>query len=482
MKKSWRWNNEAVERSDLDSILDKVVRDLFARGDRPKHRRSGAARPPAKRRRQSFALEAIEPRLLLSADLSYTATSAGNLTLRVADVHGNQELQLVDSRQSSTLLASERLSTIDGSSGYGARIEAGGFDVTLRIDDSVETAGVKGGILFEGGAGNDVLVGADRTNIWQLSDDGSGKVGSVSFRGVDRLVGGSGEDTLAGPQADSVWNITGSGSGHLGSVEFAGIENLAGAAGNKDTFVFGAAGRLSGVVDGGAAGFDTLVLDGGHYTNVVYAATGPNSGTIERDGALLRYEGLEPIFDNLSTTNRIIRTSNFTDNARLTDSGTSLTLASVDAVPTFESITFAKPTNSLTIDLGGDNGIPFVSDTDRLEIQALTLNAALIVNGEAGKDAVTVTGNMNLSGKSLIVNAEQIAINPGVTVMANDIALNAIATLGSAGTPDNLPLATAAALITVNGALSGHDVTLTAATTYISSLTNIQPNIPLVSL
>src|SRR5262249_8208535 len=72
MKKRWRWNNEASKRSDLDSILDKVVRDLFGRGDRPKHRRSGAARPPAKRRRQSFALEAIEPRLLLSADLSYT--------------------------------------------------------------------------------------------------------------------------------------------------------------------------------------------------------------------------------------------------------------------------------------------------------------------------------------------------------------------------------------------------------------------------
>src|SRR5262249_20480350 len=105
MKKRWRWNNETVERSDLDSILDKVVRDLFARGDRPKHRRSGAAGPPAKRRRQSFALEAIEPRLLLSADLSYTATAAGSVTLRVADVQGVQELQLVDSRQPTTVVA-----------------------------------------------------------------------------------------------------------------------------------------------------------------------------------------------------------------------------------------------------------------------------------------------------------------------------------------------------------------------------------------
>ena len=94
---------------------------------------------------------------------------------------------------------------------------------------------------------------------------------------------------------------------------------------------------------------------------------------------------------------------------------------------------FAKPTNSLTINLGGDLGIPFVPDT--LDIQALTLAADLIVNGEGGNDAVTINGNVNLSGNSLTVNAEQITVSPGVTVAAGDITLNAVARWGRSSRP-----------------------------------------------
>src|SRR6516164_4734207 len=67
MRKAWRWNNEASKRSALDSVLDKLMRDLFPASDRPKRRRTSAMPPRPKRRRQSFVLEAIEPRLLLSA-------------------------------------------------------------------------------------------------------------------------------------------------------------------------------------------------------------------------------------------------------------------------------------------------------------------------------------------------------------------------------------------------------------------------------
>src|SRR5690606_16337802 len=113
--------------------------------------------------------------------------------------------------------------------------------------------------------------------------------------------------------------------------------------------------------------------------------------------------GLEPIFDNLSATDRVIRTSNLNDNARLTDLGTQLTLASTDAIPTFESVTFAKPTSSLTIQLGGDLGIPLIGDT--LDIQALTLDAALVVTGEGGLDAVTISGDLALGSNALAIDA-----------------------------------------------------------------------------
>src|SRR5678815_1418205 len=61
-------------------------------------------------RRRLLQFEPLEPRLLLSADLSYTATGNGDLTLRVADVGGVSTLQLVDSNDPSILLASESMS------------------------------------------------------------------------------------------------------------------------------------------------------------------------------------------------------------------------------------------------------------------------------------------------------------------------------------------------------------------------------------
>jgi len=60
-------------------MLDKVVRDLFRRGDQPQRPRFGALRASAKPRRPSFALELLEPRLLLSADLN-GGVLTGNLT------------------------------------------------------------------------------------------------------------------------------------------------------------------------------------------------------------------------------------------------------------------------------------------------------------------------------------------------------------------------------------------------------------------
>ena len=78
-------------------MLDKVVRDLFLDGGRPKHRRTGAVGTPAKRRRQSFALEAMEPRLLLSADahtLDQASASAHSITggavgVAIANAHSD---------------------------------------------------------------------------------------------------------------------------------------------------------------------------------------------------------------------------------------------------------------------------------------------------------------------------------------------------------------------------------------------------------
>src|SRR5215470_12131035 len=112
MGKVWRWKKQQCARTVLDSFLDKLVRDLFAGDERRKPRRTGGARAPKKSQRQRFSLEAIEPRLLLSADLTYAAydsapaaTKAGvegylasgistNYTLRAVDVAGTAHWKL----------------------------------------------------------------------------------------------------------------------------------------------------------------------------------------------------------------------------------------------------------------------------------------------------------------------------------------------------------------------------------------------------
>ncbi len=289
--------------------------------------------------------------------------------------------------------------------------------------------------------------------------------------------GGPGNDSLKGPSDDTTWNITGSNTGNLhgaGVVDFHSVENLIGHADNEDTFVFLVGGSLSGLIDGGDRGFDTLVLDGGVFQSVVYTATGPDSGTIDRDGDVITYAGLEPIIDNLIVADRVITTSDVNDQAELFDNNDgTLTLAPVFPLLTFESVTFAKPTNSLTINLGADLGIPFFPET--LDIQALTMSAALIVNGDAGNDQVTFSGGVNLGGNPLTVNAEHIIVNPGVTVIAGNIAFNAVASVGTLATPDTLPVAIVAADVTIAGNLFGAHVSLIASSNLVSDVTNIPP-------
>jgi len=325
--------------------------------------------------RRSMRFEPLEPRLLLSADLVHS-TDAGvalDATLKVAEVGGAQVVQLIDNGTSTVL-------------GQAA----------LDHDLSIE------------------IQGAEQDDLLTIDFGDAPLVHKVNVQ----FDGGAGNDTLKGPSADSTWNLLGAGSGVVADIQFADVENLVGAADNHDTFVVGAGASLAGLLDGGADGFDSLVLDGGTFATVAYAATGPESGTIDRDGQVLAYAGLEPITDLSAVADRSFTTGDLTDNARLSESGGNLTIESLDTIATFESLTFAKPTSSLTINLGSDLGtilgLPLAGD--QLEVQALSLDADLIIHGGDGRGDITVSGNLTLPGSNLTIDAEQITVDPGVTI------------------------------------------------------------------
>src|SRR5262245_12438185 len=175
--------------------------------------------PPARRK---VLFEALENRLLLSADPLATLASDGVLAVQ-------------GSAGSDEVLVRRVGGAADG--GEILDVQIGAF--AQRFGDAA--AGVKF-ILAQLGAGDDRI---------ELRDVQSHAV----------LDGGAGSDTLFGPTVDSEWSITGWDSGVVASFEFTDFENLRGAADNRDTFSLKSGGKVSGLVDGGVGGFDTLAID-----------------------------------------------------------------------------------------------------------------------------------------------------------------------------------------------------------------------------
>ena len=182
---------------------------------------------------------------------------------------------------------------------------------------------------------------------------------------------------------------------------FAGFENLTGAAGNKDTFNFAATGTLSGLVDGGAGGYDVVSIasDG---SAVVSTITGPQSGTIARSGDVVTYAGMEPVA--VSGTTKVTVTAN-TDSLSInvTDDGAPANGAfTVDPTPSGEATlvtsSVAGPVD-LTINLHGGTNTIHVHNMDT------AYGGTIHLNGASGADtfdlhdltgytgAITITGN-----------------------------------------------------------------------------------------
>jgi len=262
--------------------------------------------------------------------------------------------------------------------------------------------------------------------------------GTGGARNVKRVKGGKGGNTLVGPNTSNIWNITGPDAGEVAGVVFADIEDLMGAPGNQDTFIFAAAGSMSGQIDGGIGGFDSLVLDGS-YTKAIFSASGPDSGTVDLDGSRIRYAGLEPI-TLVGTVTDVVVDGSSVDDALVVDlDGTNIRVRTTTG--TIESVSFAAPTGSLTI------------------------------NGDAGTDSVTVAANLSLPGADLAINTESITVNSGVTISTDNGAGSYGDVTFTASASDTIttlldPSATPIAQITVTDAtITGGSITMTSTAT-----------------
>ncbi|MES2992163.1 MAG: OmpA family protein [Pseudomonadota bacterium] len=323
---------------------------------------------PARRQRSAVTFEPLEPRLLLSADLGFDLSNGvHDVTVRREDVAGVVMIRLIDNADMSVL-----------AEGVAADVAA------VRIT----------------GSGT-----ADRVVVDLGDDPGAPVYFDDSFAGDGDLL-----QVLA---PASQWTLTGQDAGDVtgaGEVHFSGIENLLGDVGNIDTFVYEAAGGTSGLVDGGAAGFDTIELAGGWFQNVAFDVTGPNAGSITRDANRVVYAGLEPIIDATAAASKTFNGSAGADRIRIADRGTPADNAFVVSIGVGEDVVFTNAGNigELVVNgLGGDDDITIDFPDSALlkitidagagddEIEALFLSPLVDYVLKGGADTDTLRARTN---------------------------------------------------------------------------------------
>ena len=343
-----------------------------------------------------------------------------------------------------------------------------GDDVLMlaELDDAFDAL-----IVVMGGPGIDTLTGPDASSVWHIAGEGAGTLNdTIAFAGFENLAGGAhddvftmglagslsgtlsggaGYDELRGPAQANAWLVTGVDAGELldaGTdqlrVRFTEVENLVGADNTADEFVIGSGASLSGTLDGGAGGGDSLVIQGDSIAaRVVPDAT--SSGTATVDGTTVTYAGIEGPVEEHAPGELVLQGTFLSDNLVLeavTGDPGQMRLRSADPNLLFfvlndfsDSVTFANPTQSLTVDLKGG------SDTLTINGFATGIGTSLFVKGGGGSDAVIIAENALVSTRAIAgtdhmdglstgdsgeihIEAETIEVRAGAKLLAHAIA------------------------------------------------------------
>ncbi len=277
-----------------------------------------------------------------------------------------------------------------------------------------------------GGGGSNTLALTDGTNTITISGANAGTLnGSTSFTGIATLSGGAGNNTLAATNGANTFAVNGANSGTLNATtSYTNIGNLAGGSG-ADDFVIGAAGTLTGTLDGGA-GSNTLDLSAKTGALVV-----DQSGSVTENGSavLAGFSNIGALAGNGTATELIGSSAGqtftlagnlagsagslgFSGVTRLTGAGANDTLVVADDVGTitltnasiaragfatmaiggFESATLGGGAGSNTIDAGGFGGSASILASAGGDL-VVGNGAGTTLAGTATGSTFTVSGN-----------------------------------------------------------------------------------------
>src|SRR6266540_2736528 len=144
--------------STFDTMMDSVMGELFPRNNRPKRPRMGGSRQRPRTKRQDFALELMEPRLLLSADLNFNLAGHSDVTvLSRDDANSVQYLDIIDNATGATAVH-HQVSDANGLTIDSLVITGTAASERVRLDlGSGIASAVKVGITLQMGTGDDVV-------------------------------------------------------------------------------------------------------------------------------------------------------------------------------------------------------------------------------------------------------------------------------------------------------------------------------------
>jgi hypothetical protein len=153
----------------------------------------------------------------------------------------------------------------------------------------------------------------------------------------------------------------------------------------------------SGIVfDGGGPEDDDLLVLEGEAGSVSHDFTGASSGTVDVDGGVISYTGLEPIVDGLLAAERTFTFSDEMDVVTLGDDDVAGNGFSRIDSPNSERVDFRNPTETLTVDTGDGTDVVTVGPLDAEGASPAV--AILLGPGDDVVDATEYDDGIQVSG------------------------------------------------------------------------------------
>jgi conserved repeat domain/conserved repeat domain len=247
---------------------------------------------------------------------------------------------------------------------------------------------------------------------------GSDDVFTLGQTGIPTVFdGGTGNDMLVGTNVAQTWNITGAGSGNIpgAASSFTAVEALRGGTA-ADSFIFGAAGSIAQTIDGNL-GVDTL------NTSAIPGYTVTPAGPGSLDGFQGTATGIGATFDNINliTTADLTITKSHTGNFRQGDTGDTytITVSNPGPGPTFGTVTVSDTLPAgltPTAPIGTVNGW-----TCGISGQTLTCTRSDVLASAGSYPAITLTVNVANNAAAGVTNTATVS-GGGESNAANDTA------------------------------------------------------------